>query len=377
MVVRGVYTPREEEIVADFRERAEDLIGWVGDVTTDGDPCMVAHRVASRDLILQMAYAVDYWNPLWRDENYASKTRWGNIIAPPFFLERITHGGGQRVALNIPAGFDSEWWFPGTDWEFFMPVRENDSFKIWRSRPQLLDITNPDGEGPRKFRVVSSNIKYLNQRDEVVATFKRYFDETIIPENVTGFELYRHRYSFKRPGTTTPVSPMDPKQDVKIAPDYKYTREELDYIDHLADEEEIRGAKIRFWEDVALDEELRLVVTGPITLRDWAIEWGCTAGGLHNDTANPFVGSPASQSILGRLITNWMGDDGFIRKFLWRMLEHAHLGDTIIGRGKVIKKYVENGEHLVDLSLWTECLGEEQIPHAALATVRLLSKEDM
>lgn len=36
-------------------------------------------------------------------------------------------------------------------------------------------------------------------------------------------------------------------------------------------------------------------------------------------------------------------------KFHWRMLAHFHLGDSIVGKGKVIKKYVENDEHIANI----------------------------
>jgi len=76
-----------------------------------------------------------------------------------------------------------------------------------------------------------------------------------------------------------------------------------------------------------------------------------------------------------RLITNWIGDDGFVCKFGWRHIWRTPVGDALLINGKVTTKYVDNGEHLFDLSVW--CLNlRGTITDMARATVKLLSKED-
>jgi len=47
--------------------------------------------------------------------------------------------------------------------------------------------------------------------------------------------------------------------------EYKYTNEELDFIEKVHDAESIRGATIRWWEDVRVGDELQPVVNGPLT----------------------------------------------------------------------------------------------------------------
>ncbi|MED5264991.1 MAG: MaoC family dehydratase N-terminal domain-containing protein [Actinomycetota bacterium] len=41
---------------------------------------------ATQDAIRQFADGVGDKNPLWRDSDYASKTRWASLLAPPSFL---------------------------------------------------------------------------------------------------------------------------------------------------------------------------------------------------------------------------------------------------------------------------------------------------
>ena len=78
-------------------------------------------------------------------------------------------------------------------------------------------------------------------------------------------------------------------------------------------------------------------------------------------------------SWLGNLITNWMGDDGFLKRLYAKLTLFNVVGDTTWLKGKVTKKYVKDGEHLVDI----ECQAENQrgdITMPGEATVRLPSK---
>jgi acyl dehydratase len=340
--------------------------------------------------------AVDYWNPLWRDEDYAKNTRWGGITAPPMYLDadaQITYEPEIPPSLGRPGG---QWL--GEDWEFFRPVHVDDSFRCWCRRPQLVDITSLDGKGPRAFQFLAHDVDILNQRDEIISKTKLYLDIVIM---------------------------SGPPPEEEPQPVYRYTKEELAFIDRVFSEEEIRGGKIRWWEDVNVGEELRPAVMGPTTIWDQLIyvagrqhiplipmmemrrreaemmaqdpatreeakrllldpATGVTHHGTEFhilDSVAQAVGMPQavhygvmSRQTAARCVTNWMGDDGFIKSFHWRHLGHFYHGDTIICRGKVTDKRVENGEHLVDISLRVENMrGYIAVP--AVATVSLLSKE--
>jgi acyl dehydratase len=73
------------------------------------------------------------------------------------------------------------------------------------------------------------------------------------------------------------------------------------------------------------------------------------------------------------MLNLWIGDSGFIRKLdtQYRVLNLK--GDMLTAKGTVTKKYVENGEHLLDLDVWVENQrGENTCP--GHATVELPSK---
>ena len=80
-------------------------------------------------------------------------------------------------------------------------------------------------------------------------------------------------------------------------------------------------------------------------------------------------------SWLGNLITNWMGDDGFLKRLRAELRGFNMVGDTTWLKGRVVKKYEKDGEFLVDIDCWGENQrGEVTMP--GTATVKLPTKRD-
>jgi hypothetical protein len=84
------------------------------------------------------------------------------------------------------------------------------------------------------------------------------------------------------------------------------------------------------------------------------------------------------------LLTNWIGDEGFLKKFScqYRGLDFPRKmqtmnepveGETWQCKGKVTKKYVEGGQHLVDCDIWVEN-GKGEATTPGKATVILPSR---
>lgn len=67
-----------------------------------------------------------------------------------------------------------------------------------------------------------------------------------------------------------------------------------------------------------------------------------------------FVNTGFLQAALVRVITDWMGDDGFLRKLRFEMRRQQRPGDTMVCRAKVIGKYENYGEACVDIDVWAE-----------------------
>jgi acyl dehydratase len=59
-------------------------------------------------------------------------------------------------------------------------------------------------------------------------------------------------------------------------------------------------------------------------------------------------------AFLAQLVTDWMGEQGTLKKLGCQYRGMDSPGDTLTCKGRVTKKYVHNGEHLVDCELWLE-----------------------
>jgi hypothetical protein len=377
MVTRGVYSEDEKEMLVNFEKAASKVVGWSKSLN---------RKAATEEFIINTA-SFDIANPLWRDNDYAAGTRWGGIIAPPIFQDSI--GGITPCDPVVPpsVGYRS-FEYPSVEvWEFFNPIRVNDSFKVFSRSPRLEDVTSLDGNGLRKYKLLAMDGDIINQRDELNCRFKLYLELTILPE------------------------PPE-KQKLKPSPEYVYTKEELEYIERVSGEEKIRGGEIRYWEEVKEGEEIGTVIMGPITMWDLivffagrqpaplipmmemrkrapqALALDEETGVTHHDIEWHFSDSQAqkkgeprsfclagiTRQIMVRSVTNWMGDDGFIRNFEFTHNTRTYVGDTVIGRGKVVDKRIEDGKYLVDLSLWLENF-RGNISDASFATVELCSRE--
>ena len=373
MAVRGEYSKEEEKVVAQARELA-GRTEWVGEVPTPEQNFPVVHRVVTAYQIRHFAEGMGDENPLWLDDRYARNTKWGGIIAPPTFPHRISPALGAPQMLDIPQSMGiGSIRNAGTLWEFSSAIHVNDSFKVQDAAyTEFEDKTRLDGKGPRMF-LITSDRRYINQRDELVCVARRRRLLIILPPPKEG----------KMPEMIS---------SHPLLAEYIYPDEELAALDRIDEQAERRGAEPRYWEDVSVGDQVRPVVKGPITIWDQVAGLGNTEGlfslpvramrkkipdriimdpvtgvphfaievHLHDRIAQqeggPIAFTAGSQmdTWLGHVITNWIGDDGFLRRLDIQHRAINPIGDTVICRGQVVKKYVENGDHLVDMAIWSE-----------------------
>ncbi|WP_317928907.1 MaoC family dehydratase N-terminal domain-containing protein [Halioxenophilus sp. WMMB6] len=315
---------------------------------------------ATRDAIRHYAHGIGDNNPLWCDPEYAKNTKYGDVVALPSFLftaSRIISGycGGL-------SGVHAMW--AGADWTWHKPVMRNDSF---RTEAYLKDLIEHQTRfAGRAFQQIY-HVDFYNQNNELVAEADSWVFRT-------------DRDEARERGTKyTEVRG-------KVEP---FTDEQLAEWGKLYDEEVIRGATPRYWEDVQEGEALPKMMKGPMTVTGficYAQGWGglyIRANKLahemqkkHPGTAikNRFnvpdcpervhwdedfaleVGAPGAYdygpercSWLTHHATNWMGDEGFLRKSKCEIRRHNPDGDVIFIEGEVTRKWVEDGKHLVEI----------------------------
>lgn len=320
---------------------------------------------ATRDAIRHYAHGIGDDNPLWCDPEYAAKTKYGSVVALPSFLfttSRLISGycGGL-------SGVHAMW--AGADWTWHKPVLRND---VITTEAYLKDLVEHKTKfAGRAFQQIY-HVDFFNQHGDKVAEADSWVFRT-------------DRDEARERGTKY--------TDVrgKVEP---YSEEQLAEFSQLYAKEEIRGATPRYWEDVKESEELPTLMKGPMTVTGficyaqgwgglyiranklaWKMQQAHPGLGIKNRFNVPDcpervhwdeafaleVGAPGAYdygpercSWLTHQLTNWMGDDGFLRKSKCQVRRHNPDGDAIFINGTVVRKFVEDGKHLVEISQMAE-----------------------
>lgn len=344
-VPEGLIT---EEALAKYRER-------IGMKLRIGN---IYNQYVTPDSIRHFVDGIGDPNPLYRNREYAQKTRYGELIAPPSWLYSIYP---TWVMQGLPGvhGFHA-----GNDWEFYKPIYSGDVIT-----PEAI-FTGYE-EKPSQFagRMIMEyqEARYFNQREELVAKAKTWVVRT---ERRAARETGKYK-------------------DILLP--HPWTEEELQKIEEEVLAEEVRGSNVRYWEDVEVGEELKPVVKGPFGLTDmiafcagaspiqllahgealrlyrrhpaWCVRDSQTFAlepiySVHyNKAVANAVGLPYPYDVgaqrqcwLIHLFTNWMGDEGWLKKNYAEYRKFVYHSDVVWFQGKVTRKYIdEEGEYCVDI----------------------------
>ena len=134
-----------------------------------------------------------------------------------------------------------------------------------------------------------------------------------------------------------------------------------------------------YYEDVAIGSEITPLVKHPTTrmLQMWAGASG-DYNPIHfdNDLAQskglPGVILPGQLAgcFLGQMVTDWIGEEGGLRKLVCRYRGMNFPGEALVCHGRASNKYVKDGEHYIECSLWTENVkGENTVSGYAIVTL--------
>ena len=137
-----------------------------------------------------------------------------------------------------------------------------------------------------------------------------------------------------------------------------------------------------YWEDVSEGQEIpayELAVT-PTLIAD-QVSGSQDYNLMHHDgdfarsqgAPDMYLNTGFIEAMLSRLITDWMGDDGWLEKMSIQMRRFNIFGDKLTVKGKVIGREIRDGAHLVQCEIWVEN-DREGVSVPGKATVRLPSK---
>ncbi|MFH0749111.1 MAG: hypothetical protein V1915_04255 [Candidatus Bathyarchaeota archaeon] len=291
-------------------------------------------------------------------QNMDVKRDGGGLIAHPTILNHVRYtvwrgaiAFAEYPISSLVAGFALE---------FNDVVRLGDSFKTSFIAKEALEKKGSTGP----LLLTYSHAGYWNQYNELVATGRGgncLIGKEDAAESVAKGEGVRTSMIYER-GT------------------YHYSKDEIDKIVSGIMGEERRGDTPRYWEDVKVGDNITPIVKGPQTTGDLMAFHAATqtvaefpafevafrktlkSGGV----TNPATGWPYESSLYehydwnlcrGRglpapfdvgcfrsdatshLLSNWMGDDGFIRRTEIQFRKPNYYGDTIWFNAEVVKKY--------------------------------------
>ena len=118
-----------------------------------------------------------------------------------------------------------------------------------------------------------------------------------------------------------------------------------------------------YYEDVEVGTKLPALVKHPTSRQ--LVMWAAASGDLteiHYDKdyaismgfPDVIVQGDLTAAFLVQLITDWMGEGGTFRKLSTRNNAIILVDEEIICNGTVCKKYVDKGEHCLELEVWAE-----------------------
>jgi len=338
---------------------------------------------ATADTLRNWCNGIGDLNPLYRDAGYAAGTRYGTLLGHPMFPMAFGWLGRTRWGLPGVHGF-----YAGNVWQLFGHLRPGARITAIE---RVVGVEEKESKFSGRLVLQYVEASYYNQRGELVA-------------RALGTCTRHERKAARDTGK------------YKEIVQHEYADQERDRIDQMVLDEpkNIRGANVRYWEEVQEGEALPTIARGPLSLMDtMGFLVGCGRGhthgvvlqaavkhpghffrnpeagggveytgiGHHRESVAKEVGVPGTydygpqrSSWMCSLVTNWMGDAGVIKRVRTEMRRFNIMGDTTFCKGKVLRKYVKDNTGLVDIELAAENQrGELTTP--GIATVALPSRD--
>jgi acyl dehydratase len=314
---------------------------------------------ATRDAIYHLALAIGDLSPLYLDEEYAKGTRWGTLIAPPIIvqsMDTLRAVGSAGLPEGLP-GVHSIWTGSRYDWE--RPVKLNDRITHKCYLKDVVERPSTFGGGGRSLYQTYEAV-YWNQDGEKIGV-----------RNDTWIRIERQKTAEKKKYGDTPLAKWGPDDIARFMDEYRNEKRTVD----------------RRWDDVQVGDPLGPLIKGPLTpTAEIAFEsyFGIYLVG-NKVAANLYAKHPAlmipneqgipeppqrvhwdnafTQRLLGlpgaydlgpercswliQVVTDWIGDNGFLSMIDVQYRKFNYMGDVSWCRGKVTDKFERNGKAVV------------------------------
>lgn len=355
------------KITDEALEVMRSRLGVLGPMSPPSDPY-------SRSSIIRYLAAVGDDNPLYWDEDYARSTRWGGVIAPPRMLIEGSADTPASVQQPPQVTFMAEdvlkgvfAMISGTRIIYERPIRLGDRIRSQSAPHDLIERTSR--MAGKSLEQVNKTVFY-NQDEEVVAT-------------VYGSIIRMEREAARANRKYLDIPPASYTADEIAALEERYANEAA---------RERRGGRRRRWSETHVGDDLNVLAKGPLTVTeivayflgsamtyysnrpkfmylranpaarlvnaetnvvdDWTAAHWDEYFARESGIPRPYDEGPMRYDYLAHLVSDWMGDDGFIRELSVQLRAPNLVGDLSECTGKVVGKSQDGERRLVDLQLW-------------------------
>ncbi|MFA7296397.1 MAG: MaoC family dehydratase N-terminal domain-containing protein [Dehalococcoidia bacterium] len=292
----------------------------------------------TREMIARYCEVLGETNPLWTDDTWAATGPYGGIVAPPGFVSVLP----ARSQLNPKVKFGNSTFLGGRRIEAHAPVRPGDLISV---REQITDVYAKTGRtGTMVFAI--RRMSYVNQNEVTVGVC----DTSV---------LYRETQTVASAGSPEPAAPEPPRHRARDVEGQRY-------IEDVEPADEFEGV----WDVTKEQVADYLVLTRPPTAPQGAMGNASyfldDAAASKNGLTRPIAHGGLSTSICMRLVTDWIGAEGWLQSIDTSFRRPAMHGDHLRVLGLVTD--VEGEIAKIDVYLENE-RGER--PIQGVATVRL------
>ena len=335
----------------------------------------------TRDAIYHLALAIGDLSPLYLDEEYARKTRWGTLLAPPIIvqtMDTLRAVGHSGLPEGLP-GVHSIW--TGSLYEWKRPPKLGDRIRADSYLKEVVERQSNFGDGRSVYQTYEA----------------RYFDqdgEHIGIRNDTWIRIERKKTAEKKKYGDIQLARWTPEDIHRFMEQYRA---------------EVRTTE-RWWDDVQVGDKLNTLIKGPLTpTAEIAFESYLGIYLVGNKVAaNLYAKHPAlmipneqgipeppqrvhwdnafTQRLLGlpgaydlgpercswliQGMTDWIGDAGFLTRIEVQYRKFNYMGDVTWIRGRVNEKFERDGKAYARVQV--ECMNHrDEVTAAGTAEVEL------
>jgi acyl dehydratase len=275
----------------------------------------------SKGMVYDLADAIEFPHPLFLDEAYAKKSRFGGLLCPPLaawkeWNQPINYfGAGQEGILEIPTSIKSYGFNGGAEWHFLRPAYVGDTMT---RHYRVTDVYEKEGRSGLLVFVHREEIQ-ANQKGQVVVRVKRV-------------NIFRE---LKEEAVDTLAEAM-----VKLPPVSPPGRYEVVMPPRWNPQPQ------RYFEEVEVGQEAPPLVKGPVTtthLVRWAaangnyarIHWDLAFAMLHQKLPNLVVNGTLKNQYIGEMLMRFAGDEGWLKRYYIEHRGMDYAGDTLTAFGKI------------------------------------------